>query len=168
MSRKIEGYKSPRTPFLFFRGDWPYGIEVGQEISDFETRLEGLLPEEAVLDSSYSFQARRSEESEGGGTRIDHIGIDSIEGLFDRMGEYDELVTGVAEYEVGNSTGEISYTTSTFDAPGRIEAEFRVAEEEDPAVEEALERSIHGSFDSFLGWNLPGKHPRQYVERYLG
>lgn len=167
MSRTIKGYKSPRTPFLFFRGDWPYGIEIGRQISDFETELESLLPEDVLLEADYRFSGQRVDEFEDGRTRVDYIGMESLEELFDRMGEYDELVTGTAEYEVGGSTGEIRYETSNLEMPGRITAEFEIPEEEDPAVEEAVEKSVHSHFNSFLGWDLPGKHPRQYVEKYI-
>jgi hypothetical protein len=165
VTRTIKGYKSPRTPFLFFRNDWPYGMEVASEISEFEQMLEDELPEEYSLEPDYSFNAAETRFSDGN-LDLEAINLHSLDEVAHSEGDYDDLLTGRVNYTVGESTGELFYNSGV-ERTGRIEAEFNIPDNEVPEIENAIEKAVHSCFNSFAGWDLPGMHPRQYFEELV-
>ncbi|MBY6294150.1 hypothetical protein GLU60_02065 [Nanohaloarchaea archaeon H01] len=140
-------------------------MEVASEISEFEQVLEDELSGEYSLEADYSFNtldSRPSNES----SISQATSFDSIEELIKSEGVYDNLLTGKVSYTVGESTGEVFYDSGA-ERTGRIETEFNVPDDEVPEVENAIERAVHDNFNSFAGWDLPGKNPRQYVEELV-
>jgi len=148
---KTRGYRSPGISAPFFLKDW-YDQEIGQFMLEFEEELREDLPEDEVFAVEYTFAGPEMET------------VNSAQELAERVFSTDVAV-GRAEYEFTTGSGKVWYETALpMEGDGKFKAEFGL---ENGESAEAVRENVHEYFDSFLGMNLPGKHPRQYVEKYF-